>query len=69
MMGRTSSALALMGHGSGEARRRGSGRLRVAANDSTSTTTVADDYYEVLGLVMLQNFIWISLVPKKMVVK
>ncbi|KAH7533204.1 hypothetical protein FEM48_Zijuj04G0105300 [Ziziphus jujuba var. spinosa] len=43
-----SSALSLMGHGG---RRRGCGRLRVAAKDSTLTDAVADDYYEVLGLL------------------
>lgn len=34
-------------------RRRGCGRVRVATDNSTSTNSVADDYYEVLGLVIL----------------
>ncbi|KAF3443996.1 hypothetical protein FNV43_RR13686 [Rhamnella rubrinervis] len=49
VMGRTSSALSFMGHGG--SMRRSCGRLRVAAKDSTSTNAVADDYYEVLGLL------------------
>ena len=34
-------------------RRRGCGRVRVATDNSASTNSVADDYYEVLGLVIL----------------
>ncbi|KAL5793590.1 hypothetical protein ACOSP7_002184 [Xanthoceras sorbifolium] len=39
----------LMGHGG--SKRRGCGRLRVAAEDSASTDAIADDYYSVLGLL------------------
>ncbi|KAK0589338.1 hypothetical protein LWI29_012880 [Acer saccharum] len=44
-----SSNWSLLGHGG--KRRSGSGRLRVAAEDSASTATIADDYYGVLGLL------------------
>lgn len=48
----TSGGLTLTGHG-GIGKRRGCvGRVRVAAKDSASMDAVADDYYEVLGLVM-----------------
>ena len=33
----------------------GSGRVRVATDNSASTKADADDYYEVLGLVILPN--------------
>lgn len=57
MLGRPSGALTLMGHG---ARRRGGcGRVKVAARDSASVDAVADDYYEVLGLVNALNLIWV----------
>lgn len=47
---RANSALNLMGHG---VQRKGCGRMRAATDDSPSSKYVADDYYEVLGLVML----------------
>ncbi|XP_024025126.1 chaperone protein dnaJ C76, chloroplastic [Morus notabilis] len=47
----TSGGLTLTGHG-GIGKRRGCvGRVRVAAKDSASMDAVADDYYEVLGLL------------------
>ncbi|GMN67152.1 hypothetical protein TIFTF001_036308 [Ficus carica] len=46
---RTSGGLTLTGHGG---KRRGFGRVRVTAKDSAaSVDAVADDYYEVLGLL------------------
>ncbi|PON96477.1 3Fe-4S ferredoxin [Trema orientale] len=45
---RPSGALTFMGHGG---RTRSCGRVKVAAKDSASVDAVADDYYEVLGLL------------------
>lgn len=41
-------------------KRRGCSRVRVAAEESFSTTDVADDYYAVLGLVMYHTLIFPS---------
>ncbi|XP_062105834.1 chaperone protein dnaJ C76, chloroplastic [Humulus lupulus] len=48
ILNRSSSALTFMGHGG---RRKGRGRVKVATNDSASVDAIADDYYEVLGLL------------------
>uniref|UniRef100_A0A803QJ85 Uncharacterized protein n=1 Tax=Cannabis sativa TaxID=3483 RepID=A0A803QJ85_CANSA len=45
---RPSSALTMTGHGG---RRKGCGRVKVAADESASVDAIADDYYEVLGLL------------------
>ncbi|XP_062088495.1 uncharacterized protein LOC133795059 [Humulus lupulus] len=42
------SAQTFMGHGG---RRKGCGRVKVATNDSALVEAIADDYYEVLGLL------------------
>lgn len=36
-------------------RRKNSGRIRVASQDSVSNRDIADDYYAVLGLVIFQT--------------
>ncbi|KAL5573790.1 hypothetical protein UlMin_023387 [Ulmus minor] len=48
VLARTSGSVSFMGHAG---RRKGFGRVKAAANDSASTNAVADDYYEVLGLL------------------
>ena len=56
MFALSSGGLSLTGHGG---RRRGCGRVKVASKDSASVDAVADDYYEVLGLVNALNLIWV----------
>ncbi|KAK9284631.1 hypothetical protein L1049_023807 [Liquidambar formosana] len=48
MLSNTIRPWSSMGHGG---RRRGCGRVKVASKDSASSEAVADDYYEVLGLL------------------
>lgn len=61
MLSRNSVNCKSMGHGG--KRRRGFGRLKVATDDSASSTSFADDYYSVLGLVInlqiLINYLYV----------
>jgi hypothetical protein len=52
MLSKITTPWTVLGRG---AKRRGSGRVRVASEDSPSTQSVAEDYYAVLGLVMFQK--------------
>lgn len=52
MLSKITTPWTVLGRG---AKRRGSGRVRVATEGSPSTQSVAEDYYGVLGLVMFQN--------------
>ena len=50
-MAKGGTSWSLMGH---SGKRRDCGRVKVATGDSASTDSLTDDYYAVLGLVMLE---------------
>jgi hypothetical protein len=59
MLSKTTTPWTVLGRG---AKRRRSGRVRVATEDSLpSTEAAAEDYYAVLGLVMFQNLTFLLL--------
>lgn len=59
MLSKITTPWTVLGRG---AKRRGSGRVRVATDDSASTNAVAEDYYAVLGLVIFQNLTFLLFV-------